>query len=181
MDYERILSPQNVIILAHQKNNLVLFDDTHPMQLNNRQTINGTVELKANFIRGTQVGGVLVHSIDLDDFTGQSCGQGPFPITSVVSRIFSKPMKTATSTETTPTTSTMDSTPMQTSTSKPKGPCSNVKTTDLIPDEKDYRSYYVCAPNRDEPVAHLRCPNNMHFSPTAKACSQEFFASFASH
>ncbi|KAG0422010.1 hypothetical protein DMUE_6246 [Dictyocoela muelleri] len=59
-----------------------------------------------------------------------------------------------------------------------KGPCSNMKTTDLMPDERDCRYYYVCSPKRDRPMAHLQCPNNMYFSPTAKACTHEYVVSF---
>jgi hypothetical protein len=54
-------------------------------------------------------------------------------------------------------------------------PCAGVKTKDLIADENDCQYYYVCMPQHHEPVAHLQCPNNMHFSPQQKACSQQEF------
>jgi hypothetical protein len=121
--------------------------------------------LKANYIKNSQLAGVLVHSIDMDDYTGLSCHQGTFPITSIVSRIFSTPMSP-------PTTTT------QASILKKIDPCSGIKTKDLVADESDCRYYYVCMPNHHEPVAHLQCPNDMHFSSKQKACTQEQFVSY---
>ena len=160
--------------MAHQKKNLVIFDDTQPLQVQNRVVINGTVELKATFIKNTQLGGVLVHSIDMDDYSGLSCQRGTFPITSIVSRVFSTPMPsmpTATRADTTTTT-------ISTSTVHKTSLCSGVKTKDLVADEHDCQYYYVCLPNNDDPIAHLQCPSNMYFSPNQKACTQERFVSF---
>jgi len=126
--------------------------------------------LKAVFIKNSQLAGVLVHSIDMDDYTGLSCHHGAFPITSIVSRIFSTSiplMPTSTTTTTTTTT-----TPIE----KKNSPCSGVKTKDLVADENDCRYFFVCIPNHDEPMAHLECPNNMVFSLKQKACTEEQFA-----
>ena len=80
---------ENILIAAHQNHNLILFNDTQSLELNNEIIHNGTVELKANFIKNIQLSGVLIHNIDMDDYTGLSCHRGAFPITSVVSRILS--------------------------------------------------------------------------------------------
>ena len=78
---------ENILIAAHQNHNLIIFDDTRPLELNNEIIYNGTVELKTYFIKAIQLNGVLIHNIDMDDYTGRSCHRGAFPITSVVSRI----------------------------------------------------------------------------------------------
>ncbi|CAF1311435.1 unnamed protein product [Adineta steineri] len=159
-NYERFLSNESVIVMAHKKDNLIIFDDTQSLQLP-RRIVNGTVELKAKFIKQSQLGGVLVHSIDMDDYSGKFCNRGKYPITSVISGLFSKPI-TPPSIETTTTPSKQKT-----------GLCSGIKTKDLIVDEADCHYYYVCLPNIDAPVAHLQCPSNMHFSKRLKACTQE--------
>jgi hypothetical protein len=73
--------------MAHEKKNLILFDDTQPLQLQNNTLINGTVELKATFIKHSQLAGVLVHLIDMDDYTGKSCQRGLYPITSIIQEV----------------------------------------------------------------------------------------------
>ena len=151
--YERFLSNDNIIVNGKKGYEFMTFDDTHSLQINRTTSINGTIELKAKFIKHSQIGGVLIDSIDLDDFTGLSCKQGAFPIASVVSRVFSR-----------------DSTiPSKHS----SNPCSQVKNKDLIADELNCEFYYVCVPGRDQPLAHLKCPNQMQFSSQRKACIQQ--------
>jgi hypothetical protein len=173
--YERFLTNESVIVMAHDKKNLIIFDDTQPLQVQDKIIINGTVELKATFIKNSQLGGVLVHSIDMDDYSGLSCHRGAFPITSIVSRVFSTPIPSIPTTTPTITTTARILTP----TVHKTGLCSGVKTKDLIADENDCRYYYVCLPNNDKPIAHLQCPSNMHFSPQQKACTQEGFVSLS--
>jgi len=103
----------------------------------------------------------------MDDYTGLSCHHGAFPITSIVSRIFSTPIPLM-------PPSTTTTTPIE----KKISPCSGVKTRDLVADGKDCRYFYVCIPDHDEPMAHLECPNNMVFSLKQKACTQDQFVSF---
>jgi hypothetical protein len=164
-DYERFLSSHSIIVTAHKKENLIIFDDTKPLEIQKNVIINGTVELKANFIRSAQLAGVLVHSIDMDDYTGQSCHRGAFPITSTVFRVFSKSIPSA------PPTTT--ETPII-----QKSPCSGVQTSSLVSDQNDCRYYYVCVANVDKPIAHLQCPDNMHFSPEQEACIKGQSVSF---
>jgi hypothetical protein len=169
-NYERFLSNQSITVVAHDKKNFIIFDDTQPLELNNNILINGTVELKAVFIKRSQLAGVLVHSIDMDDYTGLSCHHGAFPITSIVSRIFSTPIPLMPPSTTTTTTTT----PIV---EKKISPCSGVKTRGLVADGKDCSYFYVCMPDRDEPIAHLECPSNMVFSLKQKACTQDRFVS----
>jgi hypothetical protein len=149
--------------MSHYKKNLILFDDTQPLKVSNKFIINGTVELKANFIKNAQLAGVLVHLIDMDDYTGKWCHRGPFPIASVVYRVFSKLISskqtTTSSTTTTATTST--------------GICSGVQSRDLLADDKDCQYFYVCRPSNINPIARLQCPNNMYFSSKQKACTRD--------
>jgi hypothetical protein len=168
--YDRFLTNESIIVMAHKKKNLIIFDDTQPLQIQNKVFINGTVELKATFIKNSQLGGVLVHSIDMDDYSGQSCQRGAFPITSIVSRVFSTAIPSM------PTT-TPATTKILTTTVHKTSVCSGVKIKDLVADENDCHYYYVCLPNTDKPIAHLQCPNNMNFSPIEKACTLEDFVS----
>lgn len=43
--------------------------------------------LQANYVRNNNYGGVFVSSLDLDDFKGQFCNQGNFPLTKHVKNI----------------------------------------------------------------------------------------------
>ena len=173
--YKRALSDDSVIVVAHDRENLVLFDDTEPLRMGVDRTINGTVELKARFIKDTLLAGVLIHAIDMDDVTGQSCERGPFPITTVVARIFIEANRAVNNTAETTTTSTAQST-TTTSTvqsTMATGQCAGVQKFTLIPDENDCRFYFVCSPNVDKPVAHIQCPDDLRFSASAKACTHE--------
>ena len=144
--------------MAHKKKNLIIFDDTQPLEIQKKFLINGTVELKATFIKNVQLGGVLVHHIDMDDYTGQWCQRGKYPITSTVSRIFSATIP--------PIAKTVPNV-------KQSGMCENIRTKDLLEDPNDCRSYFVCLPISNQPVAHLQCPNNMFFSSKQKACTRD--------
>jgi hypothetical protein len=56
---------------------------------------------------------------------------------------------------------------------KKNGICANVRTQDLLEDIDDCQKYYVCLPNKQDPIAHLQCPNKMYFSSKRKACTQD--------
>lgn len=114
------------------------------------------------FIKNALLGGVLIHTLDMDDYTGSACDRGQFPITSTVSRVFSVPIPP---TETTTTT-------VKSWTEK-ANPCADVTGRDLVADKKDCQHYFVCMSNEQEPIAHLKCPNNMQFSVKQKACTAE--------
>lgn len=125
--------------------------------------VNGTVELKAAFMKKAQLGGVHIHTLDMDDYTGLACHRDPFPVASIVSRLFSDSVQPVT---VPPTTATI---PMM----KKPNPCAGVTSRDLVADENDCQYYFVCMPDHQEPVAHLQCPNNMQFSSHQKACTTE--------
>lgn len=131
-------------------------------------TVNGTVELKAVFIKNALLGGVLIHTLDMDDYTGSACRRGPFPIASTVSRVFSVPVPSTTS----PSMTTATSTTPKSWTNK-GNPCADVRGRDLVADKNDCQYYFVCISNQQEPIAHLKCPNDMQFSVKQKACTAE--------
>ena len=162
-NYRRSLSDESVLVKAQHENSLILFDDTQPLKLGPNPLVNGTVALKANFIKSSALAGVLIHSINLDDFTGDSCGLGRFPIANIVSQIFT--------TQSTPTIP-IPSIPIE------KSRCENIRTRTLIADENDCQYFFVCSGKSPIPEAHLPCPPNMHFSSKLKACRQEAFVSF---
>jgi hypothetical protein len=157
------LSNQSISVLAYRNNSIIFFDDTHPLQLSSSRPIKGTVELKAHFIRDAHIAGVLVHTLDMDDYTGVSCQHSPFPITSLVYSVIASSIAPGSSRIALPT--------------ERLSPCLNSKTNDLVADELDCRFYYVCIGNNKKIIPHLQCPNNMHFSSEAKACIEAKFVS----
>ncbi|CAF3929368.1 unnamed protein product, partial [Rotaria sordida] len=173
-NYRRFFDNKTFLVMAHHKNNLIIYDDTQPFQLKNHIVINGTVEYKSNFIINSQIGGVLIHHIDMDDYIGLSCNLGAYPISSVVSRIFSQ-SKSYIKPTTTTATITLNN---QYETTKIRSTvinnlCSGVKTEQLIEDKIDCRYYYVCQSNNSKPISHLQCPQNMFFSMKEKACTHQ--------
>ncbi|XP_051712125.1 chitinase-3-like protein 2 isoform X2 [Oryctolagus cuniculus] len=45
-----------------------------------------SLEAKVQFLKNLNLGGAMIWSIDMDDFTGTSCNQGPFPLVQAVKR-----------------------------------------------------------------------------------------------
>uniref|UniRef100_A0A8C4L789 Chitinase-3-like protein 1 n=1 Tax=Equus asinus TaxID=9793 RepID=A0A8C4L789_EQUAS len=45
-----------------------------------------SVETKVQFLKNLNLGGAMIWSIDMDDFTGKSCSQGPYPLVQAVKR-----------------------------------------------------------------------------------------------
>ncbi|CAF0874767.1 unnamed protein product [Rotaria sordida] len=100
----------------------------------------------------TSCTGVLVHSIDMDDYTGQSCHRGAFPITSVISDIFFtsiSSIKTATN-----NISSVEKTKI----------CVAVDKIYYLPDENDVEYFYICLPNQQYPAARFKCEKSFIFS-----------------
>ncbi|PNJ46364.1 CHI3L2 isoform 10 [Pongo abelii] len=45
-----------------------------------------SMETKVHFLKNLNLGGAMIWSIDMDDFTGKSCNQGPYPLVQAVKR-----------------------------------------------------------------------------------------------
>ncbi|XP_008067120.1 chitinase-3-like protein 2 isoform X1 [Carlito syrichta] len=45
-----------------------------------------SIETKVQFLKNLNLGGAMIWSIDMDDFTGKSCSQGPYPLVQAVKR-----------------------------------------------------------------------------------------------
>ncbi|XP_006149643.1 chitinase-3-like protein 2 [Tupaia chinensis] len=45
-----------------------------------------SIETKVQFLKNLNLGGAMIWSIDLDDFTGKSCNQGPYPLVQAVKK-----------------------------------------------------------------------------------------------
>ncbi|KAL4828994.1 hypothetical protein H8958_019503 [Nasalis larvatus] len=45
-----------------------------------------SMETKVRFLKNLNLGGAMIWSIDMDDFTGKSCNQGPYPLVQAVKR-----------------------------------------------------------------------------------------------
>ncbi|CAF4660262.1 unnamed protein product, partial [Rotaria sp. Silwood2] len=168
-NYRRFFDNKTFLVLAHKKNSLIIYDDIQTLKLKNDIFINGTIEYKSNFIINSQIAGVLVHYIDMDDYIGLSCNRGAYPITSVVSRIFSQ---SKSSLETKMLNSQSETT--ITSSIMLNNLCLGVKTNELIEDKTDCRYYYVCQPNNSKPISRLQCPQYMFFSIKEKTCTHQY-------
>ncbi|CAF4770631.1 unnamed protein product, partial [Rotaria sp. Silwood2] len=134
--------------------------------------INRTVEYKSNFIINSQIAGVLVHYIDMNDYIGLSCNRGTYPIASVISRIFSQ----SKSFLETKTLNSQSETAIISSIML-NNLCLGVKTNELIKDKTDCRYYYVCQSNNSKPISYLQCPQYMFFSTKEKTCTHQYSSS----
>ncbi|CAF4935194.1 unnamed protein product [Rotaria sp. Silwood1] len=159
-NYRKFFDNNTLLFMAHKLNKLIIYDDTERFILNNNIIRNGTIEYKSNIIINNNIAGVLVHYIDMDDYIGLSCNRGQYPITSLVSQIFS-----------------LNKSSLQTTTIKNSTQfnnlCSGISQNQLIEDKSDCRYYYLCQLNNSKPISHLQCPQYMTFSTKEKICTYQ--------
>ncbi|XP_040048414.2 acidic mammalian chitinase [Gasterosteus aculeatus] len=135
-------------------------------------------QIKAQYLKEKNFGGAFIWSLDLDDFSGQFCGQGKYPLIrylrSLLYSDFPPPLPVTTSrpeitnrpnsTRTTTPTTTIE----KTTTAGDSGSafCSG-KTDGLYGNEVDRNLFYQCS----QGVTYLqRCPVNLVFSKKCNCC-----------
>ncbi|XP_074046175.1 chitinase-3-like protein 2 [Macrotis lagotis] len=66
--------PEQQVPYAVKGNQWIGFDDVE------------SVETKVQFLKNLKLGGAMIWSLDLDDFTGKFCKKGPFPLTQAIKK-----------------------------------------------------------------------------------------------
>ncbi|KAL6119286.1 uncharacterized protein ACO6RY_03891 [Pungitius sinensis] len=138
-------------------------------------------EIKANYLKEKKFGGAFVWSLDLDDFSGQFCGQGKYPLIrylrSLLDSDFPPPLPVTTSppeigtdhpgsatSTAAPTTTTIDKT---TAAGGSGSAFCSGKTDGFYVNEIDRNLFYQCA----QGVTYLqRCPVNLVFNKRCSCC-----------
>ena len=162
-----MLSDQAMFIMGKNDDRLILFDDTQTIRVRDGMMRYGTIEIKARFIENLQTAGILIDSIDMDDFMGSSCSSETYPITRVVSQIFSQnAMQSTSGRSLTSSAQTIN-----------ESPCSKVTETELVADPIDCRFYYVCRTSTMADAVRFQCPEKMAFSQSIKACTEQSYVS----
>lgn len=142
-------------------------------------------EIKMRFLKDNKFGGAFVWALDLDDFKGEFCGQGKYPLISYLRSLLNSdlppppetthsPVVTTThpshGSTTPPSTAAPSSTTTKTTTSgvAPGSGFCGGKADGLYTNDKDVSSFYQCASG----ITYLqRCPVNLVFSEGCKCCN----------
>ncbi|XP_044206711.1 acidic mammalian chitinase-like [Thunnus albacares] len=149
----------------------------------NRQSFN----IKAKYLKDNKFGGAFIWALDLDDFAGQFCGQGNYPLISHLRSLLDSDIPPPPPVTTHPpvittngpgpassTTTTAAADPITTTTAKTTTTtvasgsdfCAG-KTDGLYANEKDSNSFFQCVHGR----THLqKCPVNLVFNIRCKCC-----------
>uniref|UniRef100_A0AAY4E8E2 Acidic mammalian chitinase n=1 Tax=Denticeps clupeoides TaxID=299321 RepID=A0AAY4E8E2_9TELE len=129
-------------------------------------------EAKVQYLKDNNFGGAFVWSLDLDDFTGQFCGQGSYPLIYHLHNLLNTTLPALPAS----TTTTKPQVPTKTQTSAPKvssktttsaaGFCTG-KPDGLYANPSDKRSFYQCFVG----ITYIQpCPSNLEFSEGCMCC-----------
>ncbi|CAF0940278.1 unnamed protein product [Rotaria sp. Silwood1] len=162
-------SDQHKVPYAYSGSNWVGYDDTE------------SIALKAEYVNEMNLGGAMFWTMDLDDFRGEQCGEGKYPLINTAKDIVNgkgpstkPPITRTTPTMTTHTTYTTTPKPDQTDTaavyclySKEKQIYANVSN--------DCQSYYECliTPSGKQITVSRKCPTPLIYSEDKKRCMKE--------
>jgi len=143
-----------------------------------------TLKLKAEYLKELNLGGVMFWSLDTDDFNGEFCGQGKYPlIKSVLSVLSGNSSQENSFTETPVDTIEVEQAKYTTRKSAKKNRLSKEEIETLCfngdgfyPDyESNCNQYYVCLFTEQNTehanIRYLNCPGNLQFDMKLKACN----------
>ncbi|KPJ14879.1 putative chitinase 2 [Papilio machaon] len=138
---------------AVQNRNWVSYDDT------------GSLTAKVQYGLGKNIGGIMVWSIETDDFRNV-CGKGKFPLLNAINKALGINITTTTTTTTTPTVST--------TTKAPNTPSESVcKSEGPTADPMDCTSFYICTvdPSGKFIPHKFKCPSNLYWDKNNLYCN----------
>uniref|UniRef100_A0A3Q1G6H0 chitinase n=1 Tax=Acanthochromis polyacanthus TaxID=80966 RepID=A0A3Q1G6H0_9TELE len=130
---------------------------------------------QAKYLKENKFGGAVVWSLDLDDFAGQFCGQGRYPLISYLRSLLNSedyttvgPIVTSSaSTNHTAGTATTTTTRTTTTAVSGSGFCAG-KPNGLYANDKDPRSYYHCSNG----ITYIKtCSNSLVYDDKCKCCN----------
>uniref|UniRef100_A0A3P9IQ92 chitinase n=1 Tax=Oryzias latipes TaxID=8090 RepID=A0A3P9IQ92_ORYLA len=132
-------------------------------------------DIKVRYLQDQGFGGAFVWALDLDDFSGKFCGQGPYPLLSYLRKILNiAPELPPLPSTTTPkpgastTTPTTTSTTTTTTTHAPGSGFCNGKPDGLYPNPDDRATFYMCSGG----ITHLtQCGAGSVYNDSCKCCS----------
>ncbi|TMS16567.1 Acidic mammalian chitinase [Larimichthys crocea] len=113
-------------------------------------------QTKADYLKDNRFGGAFVWSLDLDDFKGQFCGQGNYPLISFLRSLLGPDLPPLPTRETTITTS-----------AKPPDNFCATMTSGVHAKPDDPHSFYNCA---NGITWILNCPANLIFKDSCHCC-----------
>ncbi|RNA00939.1 chitotriosidase-1 precursor [Brachionus plicatilis] len=141
-----------------------------------------SITLKANFIKENCLGGAMIWTVDFDDFRGNFCNGGTYPLLKIINRILNETRCTYTTyhQETTQlftsSSVSIDQTTKLTA-SKYSKTTTKSKSQDLCSGGEFLGSpigcqyFRVCIKGFSSSVATIRCPDQHWFDTSAQSCS----------
>jgi len=137
----------------------------------NERSIRAKVQLAKQY----GLGGIMNWAIDIDDFKGQFCGQGPYPLLNAAktewniatsSSTTSSPSSSSSSSSTSESiTSSSTSSSSSTSDSPPAGSCTHGSNS---PHPNDCEKYYLCA---NDSLIENTCPSGLYYDTSISQCN----------
>ncbi|XP_074529567.1 acidic mammalian chitinase-like [Halichoeres trimaculatus] len=127
-------------------------------------------ETKVRYMQEQKFGGAFVWALDLDDFSGKFCGEGPHPLLSHLRKLLAielPPLPPTTTPKPGASTTPRPTTTTTTTTHAPGSGFCNGKPDGLYPHPDDRNSFYMCAGG----ITHIRnCGAGSVFDDSCKCC-----------
>ncbi|XP_040851852.1 chitotriosidase-1-like [Ochotona curzoniae] len=121
---------------------------------------------KVSYLRQMGLGGAMVWTVDLDDFRGSFCNQGPYPLIRTLHQELGLPTGPSTTPKPEVPTQGQPSKPEQNPSPGPDAFCQG-QANGLYPNPGDRNSFYTCVGGR---LFQQHCPAGLVFNPSCKCC-----------